>query len=259
LPDLPVFQDIRVEPDAEVVTIVLDRPEVLNAMSGRLREELAQALDLVAAGPWQAMILRGAGRAFSAGADLGSYLDEVDVSDPASTGAYIDAWSDIILGLRELPVPSVAAVHGVAYGGGLNLALACDVVVAARSARLVQSYVDIGANVDLGGSWILPRLVGVAQARRLLMLGDQIDGDEAHAIGLVAYVVDEDELESTALEVARRLAEKDSDSLLATRRLVDANLDVDLATALRREGEGIVARVASPAFQAAVAPYRQSS
>jgi enoyl-CoA hydratase/carnithine racemase len=259
LPDRDAFETIRFEPDGEVVTIVLDRPQVLNAMSGRLRDELAAALEIIATGPWRSLVLRGDGRAFSSGADLGAYLDEVDVTDPVQSRAYIEAWNDVVLGLRRLPVPSVAAVHGVAYGGGLNLALACDLVIAARSARLCESYVDIAANVDLGGSYVLPRLVGLAQARRLLMLGEVIDAEEALALGLVAQVVDDATLVATAMDVAKRLAAKDPESLRATRQLIDSNLDVDLATALEREAEGIVARVVTPAFQAAVAPYRRAA
>jgi 2-(1,2-epoxy-1,2-dihydrophenyl)acetyl-CoA isomerase len=258
LPDLDAFETIRVEPEDAVVTIVLDRPQVLNAMSGRLRDELHAALEQVASGPWRALVVRGEGRAFSSGADLGAYLDEVDVTDSSQSHAYLEAWNGIILGLRRLPVPSVAAVQGVAYGGGLNLALACDLVIAAKSARLCESYVDIAANVDLGGSYVLPRLVGLAQARRLLLLGDVIDAEEALALGLVARVVDDTDLVQAARDVARTLAEKDAASLRATRELIDANLDVDLATALAREADGIVARVVTPAFQAAVAPYRRA-
>lgn len=249
---------VRVEPDGDLVWVVLDRPEVLNAMSGRVRDELRDALDAVAAGPWRCLVLRGEGRAFSSGADLGAYLDEVDVTRPDEIRAFLGAWNDVIRGIRELPVPSVAAVHGAAYGGGLNLALACDVVVAARSARLCQSYVSIGASIDLGGSWVLPRLVGLARARHLALTGTVIDADEALRSGLVAAVVEDDELLTAAREVAATIAASDPTAVAVTRRLLDGSADLGLDGALEAEVDGIVEVVAGPTFRRAVARFEQS-
>lgn len=250
---------VRLEPDGDLVWVVLDRPEVLNAMSGQVRDELATALTAVADGDWRCLVLRGEGRGFSAGADLGAYLDEVDVADPDEPRAFIDAWNDVIRRLRRLPIPSVAAVHGVAYGGGLNLALACDVVVVARSARLCQSYVRIGANVDLGGSWTLPRLVGLARARHLLLTGAVVGAEEALAMGMVAEVVEDQALLGAARDLARTIAAADPDAVRATRRLVDLGLDRGLDEALDAEAEAIARAVAGDAFQTSVAPFRDAA
>jgi 2-(1,2-epoxy-1,2-dihydrophenyl)acetyl-CoA isomerase len=226
--------------DGGVLTLELHRPQVLNAMSARMRTELLQVLANIASGPWRALVLRGAGRAFCSGADLGAYLDEVDVEDAAAVRAYINEWNRVVRGFRALPVPSVAAVHGAAYGGGCNLALACDLVVVAESARLCQPYIDIGATADLGASWTLPRLVGLAQARRLVLLGEVVTADEAVAIGLAIERVGDEQLGSRAAELAARLAEKDPDALLANRRLLDAGAGTSLDGALEVEVEANV-------------------
>jgi 2-(1,2-epoxy-1,2-dihydrophenyl)acetyl-CoA isomerase len=226
--------------DGGVLTLELHRPHVLNAMSARMRTELLQVLADVTSGPWRALVLRGAGRAFCSGADLGAYLDEVDVEDAGAVRAYISEWHRVVRGIRALPVPSVAAVHGAAYGGGCNLALACDLVVVADSALLCQPYVDIGATADLGASWTLSRLVGLARARRLVLLGEVVNAEEAVAIGLAVERVTDERLAARSADFAARLAEKDPDALLANRRLLDAGAGTSLDRALDDEVEANV-------------------
>lgn len=247
---------VRLEPHGDVAVIVLNRPLALNAMSGVVQQGLLAALADIQAGPWRAVVLRGEGRAFCAGADLRSFVDDTDADDPAAVRAYMDAWAAVVAGFRELQVPVVAAVHGVAYGGGWSLALAADLIVAARSARFCMSYIDIGMPADMGASYWLPRMTGVMTARRLLLTGEVIDADEALRLGLVVAVVDDDELVPGALALAERLAAKAPRAMRGMRALLTRNAGATLPEALRNEGDAIAATADDPAFRAALAKFR---
>ena len=250
---MPVLPDdletLRVEPiDDELCWLVLDRPRVLNAMSVQMRREMPRALEAVASGPWRVVLLRGEGRGFSSGADLRDFLAEVDVSDLSVVRDAVEGWHVVVRALRDLPQATVAAIHGPVYGGGANLALATDVVIAARSLRMVQSYVDIGASVDLGGSWFLPRMAGLARGRRLLMTGEPLSAEDALACGLVSEVVDDEVLVDRAEELGRVLASKDPDVLRTIRHTVDAGLAASLADHLDVEADAVAALVGRSAF-----------
>jgi 2-(1,2-epoxy-1,2-dihydrophenyl)acetyl-CoA isomerase len=252
MPEPDGLQALRLEAvDEHRVWIVLDRPQVLNAMSVAMRHELLAVLDHLATTSYRVVLLRGEGRNFSAGADLKEFPQEVDVRDPAQVRASVDGWHEAIRRLRDLPQASVAAVHGPTYGGGANLALAADVVLAAESTRLVQSYVDIGASVDLGGSWLLPRLAGAAIGRRLLLTGEPVDGRLAAQLGLVSEVVPDDRLLDRALELADILAAKDPSVLRMIRRTIHRGAATDLDTHLDVEAEGVAELLAGDAFRAA--------
>lgn len=246
----------RFEPDGEIAWIVLDRPARLNAMTDAMRAQIAAALERVDAGPWRALVLRGEGRAFCSGADLVQITGDVDVQDPQAVRRFMnEGWQAVIARLRTLSVPTVAAVHGPAYGGGANLALAADLVVAAESAVFCESYVDRGLTPDLGGTVILPRLVGLARARRMLMLGEPVPAAAAVGMGLVAEVVPDAALVARAAELARALAAKDPAALAGIRRLVEQNLTAELPVALGRETDAITASIAGDAFADAIRPF----
>ena len=155
---------VRVEEHGSIATMVLDRPARMNAMSGEMSRDVRAALSDVAASGARALVVRGEGSAFSAGADLHSLAEDIDLDDPAAVRDYVMSWSNNVLALRALPMPSIAAVEGPAYGGGFSFALACDIVIAASTARFNTQYVNIGINPDLGSSWTLPRTVGPARA-----------------------------------------------------------------------------------------------
>ncbi len=250
------FSTLRLEPlDDDLCWLVLDRPHRLNAMSSAMREEFPAALEVVADGPWKVLLLRGEGRAFSSGADLGDFMATVDVADVVAVRAAVDQWHRAILALRALPQATVAGVHGPTYGGGANLALAADVVVAGSSLRMVQSYVDIGASVDIGGSWLLPRLAGRAWGRRLLLTGEPVDADRAVELGLVTEVVPDDDLPGHLVALGRVLAAKEPGVLRAIRGLLDAGDDASLAEQLDREADTVAAIVDGAAVRAATARY----
>jgi 2-(1,2-epoxy-1,2-dihydrophenyl)acetyl-CoA isomerase len=198
---------ILISLEAGVQTITLNRPDKLNAflpeMHQELRAALEQALDDDAI---RAVLLTGAGRAFCAGQDLSQRKVEpgaapIDLS--VSLGSY---YNPLVRRLRELPKPVVCAVNGVAAGAGANIALACDVVLAARSASFVQSFARLGLVPDSGGTWFLPRLVGPARAMGLALLAEPLPAEDAERWGLIWKAVDDAQLMSEALAVARKLA-----------------------------------------------------
>jgi 2-(1,2-epoxy-1,2-dihydrophenyl)acetyl-CoA isomerase len=199
---------VLVSLDAGVETITLNRPEKLNAlipeMHQRLREALERAADEASV---RAVLITGAGRGFCTGQDLA----ERDVSPGAapidlsvSLGSH---YNPLIRRMRALPKPIVCAVNGVAAGAGANIALAADIVIAARSASFVQAFSRIGLVPDSGGTWLLPRLVGTARAMALALLAQQLSAEDAERWGLIWKAVDDDQLAAEAQALAARLAQ----------------------------------------------------
>lgn len=223
-----------------VLLLRLNRPAALNSFTTALHAALRAALDAAAADKAvRCIVLTGAGRAFCAGQDL---ADPAVAPDPGGTAAPKDLqavieqhYQPLVLRLRSLPVPVVAAVNGVAAGAGANLALACDLVIAGQSASFVQAFARIGLVPDTGGTWLLPRLVGRARALGLAMLGDKLSAAEAERIGLIWRQVDDAALLDEALALARRLAAMPTRALVATRAAMDAALQLDLPQALAAE------------------------
>ena len=248
---------VRVEAHGSVATMVLDRPARMNAMSAGMSRDVRVALEVVAASGARALVVRGEGPAFSAGADLHSLAEDIDLDDADAVRDYVMGWSSNVLALRALPMPSVAAVEGPAYGGGFSLALACDIVVAASTARFNTQYVNIGINPDLGSSWTLPRAVGPAQARYLMLRGNEISGTEAHRIGLVAEVTEPGRAIVRATELARELADRSATSVASIRARLESAAGVSLEDAMAAEADGIATAFASPDFRRALASFRE--
>jgi 2-(1,2-epoxy-1,2-dihydrophenyl)acetyl-CoA isomerase len=249
---------IRVALDATtgVCVLELDTPGKLNAISGTTLDSLLTAMDWIESTDSRCVIVQGAGTTFSAGADLESYMNEVDVTRPESADEFLLRWIAVWRRLRNLSVPTLAAVRGVAYGGGLNIALACDLVMAARSTRLCQPYVRIGATADVGATWMLPQLVGLARARRLILTGEPIDATEAHAMGLIAYLVEDDAFELESRALAARLAALDPAAMKMNRLLLTQDGPSTLDAALERETQTNHERVASSAFAESLSRFR---
>ncbi|MGH8668332.1 MAG: 2-(1,2-epoxy-1,2-dihydrophenyl)acetyl-CoA isomerase PaaG [Burkholderiales bacterium] len=200
------MSSVLVSLEAGVLTVTLNRPDKLNAfnpeMHQLLRKALERALDEAAV---RAVLLTGAGRGFCAGQDLA--LRDVSADAPIDLAVSLGShYNPLVRRLRELPKPVVCAVNGVAAGAGANLALACDLVIAARSASFVQSFSRLGLVPDCGGTWFLPRLVGSARAMGLALLGDKLSAQDAQAWGLIWRVVDDDALVSESAGIAKQLA-----------------------------------------------------
>lgn len=223
-----------------VATITLNRPDKLNsATSPMLKELLGAVREADADDDVRAILLTGAGRAFCAGQDL---ADPAVSADGADIGALLEErWNPVVRALRTTPKPVVVAVNGVAAGAGANLALAGDVVIAARSARFIQAFSKIGLLPDSGGTWALPRLIGRARATAVSMFGEPIGAEEARDWGLIWEVTDDDALPDRARQVAETLAQGPTRAYAAIKHAIDAaagnSLDeqLDLERDLQRD------------------------
>lgn len=221
---------------AGVATLTLNRPDVLNAFNPAMHEDIRAALDEVENDPAiRALLITGAGRAFCAGADL-TERKRKPGDPPPDTGAYLDKYyNPLIRRLTEMAIPVVCAVNGVAAGAGANVALACDIVLAARSASFIQAFARIGLIPDAGGTFHLPRLVGRARARGLMMTTEPLSAEKAEAWGLIWKCVDDDRLMTEARGLAADLATKPTRALAATKRALAESAGNSLAEQLDLE------------------------
>jgi 2-(1,2-epoxy-1,2-dihydrophenyl)acetyl-CoA isomerase len=228
-------QVLAVERSAGVLRLTLNRPERLNALDDELLDALGAAV-LVARDDdsVRAVLLTGAGRGFCAGADLAAGTLTAPDRGTAVRRRLQMLYAPVILGLRELEKPVVAAVNGVAAGAGMSLALAADLRVCGESASFLQAFVRIGLVPDAGSTFFLPRLVGLAKAAELVMLGEQVSAAEALRLGLVNRVVPDAELLDAAGELAERLA-RGPRSLGLIKRALNASLGSDLHAQLNHE------------------------
>ncbi len=238
-PDATVMQERLGEPGRVVLRITLNRPASLNALTTVMHGELLPALNAAAADPEvRAVILTGAGRAFCAGQDLADPAMATSDKGGADVGDVVERYyRPLATRVRSMPVPVLAAVNGVAAGAGANLALCCDMVVAARGASFIQAFSKIGLVPDCGGTWLLPRLVGRARALGLAMTGDKLPAEEAARMGMIWQCVDDTDLHSTALALAQRLALMPTAALVETRRLLDAAVPLAFEDAITFEAQ----------------------
>ena len=210
--------------DQGVAEITLNRPQRLNAFNAAMHQALAEALKQLRRDPaLRALLITGAGRGFCAGQDLADRPAGADAAPPDPGATLEQHYNPLIRTLRDLEVPVVAAVNGVAAGAGANLALACDLVLAARSARFVQSFTGIGLVPDCGGTWILPRLLGPARAAGLALTGAELPAEQAAHWGLIWQVLDDEELLDAARDLARDLASGPTRALALTKRALAAS------------------------------------
>src|SRR5579884_210946 len=227
-----MYETLLIETHDGVRIVTLNRPEVLNAIDARSGEELLDALrGAEQAADVRCLILTGAGRAFCAGADLKDH-----VPGGTSLGEVLrDRYNRIVLRLRSMEKPVIAALNGVAAGAGCNLALAADLRIASDRASFIEVFARVGLIPDSGGTWLLPRLVGVGRALEMMLLAEPVDAATAERIGLVNRVVPHDELRARAMEWAVRLAQGPTRAYGLTKRAVDHNLAVDLRATLEYE------------------------
>ncbi|HWU93034.1 MAG TPA: 2-(1,2-epoxy-1,2-dihydrophenyl)acetyl-CoA isomerase PaaG [Sphingomicrobium sp.] len=196
------YETITFEPGS-VARITLNRPDRLNSFTVQMHSELRDALDQL--GDARVVVLTGAGRGFCAGQDLNERA--VSTGQAVDLGATVEqCWNPLVKALTTLPQPVIARVNGVAAGAGANIALACDIVVAAKSARFIQSFSALGLIPDSGGSWVLPRLVGQARALGLALTGDPLSAEKAEHWGLIWKAVDDDALDAEVDAIASKLA-----------------------------------------------------
>jgi 2-(1,2-epoxy-1,2-dihydrophenyl)acetyl-CoA isomerase len=235
------YQHILYETGEGVATITLNRPDVLNSMNRAMAAELRQALAHAGADPAvRALLLTGAGRAFCAGQDLAEAMPKEgpapDLGDIVARG-----YNPIVRTLRQLDKPVVCAVNGVAAGAGANLSFACDFVLASSDATFIQSFSKIGLVPDTGGTFFLPRLVGMARATALMMLAEKLTAQDAVSIGLIHRVIDAPRLLEEATALARQLATRPTRGLGLIKRALNASatngLDEQLALEAQLQAE----------------------
>ena len=252
------FQHIRLEHSpAEFATITLARPETLNALSRQTVDELRAAVEAVGASDARCLLLTGEGRGFSSGADLGGGGGGGG-GLPEDAGAALEKhFNPLIESLSDLPIPVVAAVNGPAAGAGCSIALAADIVIAARSAYFLQAFVNIGLIPDAGATWLLPRLAGRARAIEMMMLGERISAEQARDWGLISRVVEDEHLASESVLLATRLAKGPTVALGLIRKLCRNSEQLSLTQALAAERVAQRDAGYTEDFRAAVAAFLQ--
>ncbi len=217
------YQHILYAVEGGIARLTLNRPDRLNSFNDAMHAEVRDALSRVkASAGLRVLLLTGAGRGFCAGQDLGDRA-VAPGAEPVDLGASIDRnYKPLVLSLRALPLPVVCAVNGVAAGAGANIALACDMVVAAKSASFIQAFSKIGLVPDSGGTYFLPRLVGPARAIGLAMLGDKLSAEQAAAWGLIWKCVDDVEFPASVEALVQQLSSAATRGLAATKQAIYA-------------------------------------
>jgi len=225
------FETIVVERADGVVTVTMNRPAKKNAVNRAMTLELTTALREVRTDPDdRVLVLTGAGGDFCSGADL------TDAGGPATVGLhYMREIADLALALHRLPKPTIAKVPGVAAGMGANLALGCDLIVASDAARFSEIFARRGLSLDCGGSWLLPRLVGLHKAKELAFFADVIDAADAERLGIVNRVVPAAELDAFVVDWSTRLAAGPPIALSMTKTMLNAGLATSIDQALEDE------------------------
>jgi 2-(1,2-epoxy-1,2-dihydrophenyl)acetyl-CoA isomerase len=198
------FDNILFEQSGAVARITLNRPEKLNAFVGTMREEIYEALCLCETDEVRAVVITGTGKGFCAGADVRFLAGVRNTNDTASLARVLRLARDVVSRIRALRKPVIASINGVAAGGGINLALACDLRVASERATFGETFIRLGLHPDWGGTFFLPRLAGTAAAIEMMMSGDVINAAEAYRLGLINRVVAHDELEAATMQMAER-------------------------------------------------------
>jgi 2-(1,2-epoxy-1,2-dihydrophenyl)acetyl-CoA isomerase len=219
------YETLQLEMRDAVCLLTLSRPERLNALTVEVGKEFRAAVGEARERGARAVVLTGAGRAFCAGGDLRE-MQEI-AGREGKLEAFFDEplriLNEVILLIRQTPLPFVAAVNGAASGGGCNLALACDLVVAAESARFNQAFIKIGLSPDCGGTFILPRLIGWKRAAELMFTGDMVSAEKACEMGMINAVVPDGELMAYVLALADRLAGAPTAAIGQVKKLLEAS------------------------------------
>ncbi|MBI5968005.1 MAG: enoyl-CoA hydratase [Deltaproteobacteria bacterium] len=232
------YRSIIYKKENGVATIILNRPRALNALNAELIEELLDSVRQAAEDKEvKVLILTGAGRAFSFGADISEFSQVQEKPGKNSTWDLLLKSQEIIRLLSGMPKPTIAALNGFATGLGLDLAMACDLRIAAERAKLGEAFVSMGLIPDGGGTFFLPRLVGFARAAEMIFRGEPLSATEAERIGLINRVVPNQELEKSTKELAGKLAKGPSLAIGLATQVLWKNLQADLDSALKFAAE----------------------
>lgn len=220
------FEHILFSIEAGVAVLTLNRPDQLNSFNAQMHGEVCEALKQVRqSSEVRVLLLTGAGRGFCAGQDLADRNVAPGCAVPDLGESIEKFYNPMIRQLSNLPMPVICAVNGVAAGAGANIPLACDLVLAARSASFIQAFCKLGLVPDSGGTWTLPRLVGMARAKALALLGERLSAEQAMQWGLIYRMVEDNELQDEALKLARHLATQPTYGLALIKRSLNASFN----------------------------------
>ena len=251
------YETIQLEMREAVGIITLNRPSSLNALTTEVGQEFQSAVNEVQARGARAVVLTGAGRAFCAGGDLREMqkIAEREGKVEAFFDEPLRMLNECILLIRRVPLPFIAAVNGAASGGGCNLALSCDLVIAGETARFNQAFIKIGLVPDCGGTFILPRLIGWKRAGELMMTGDIVTAGRALEMGMINAVVPDEELLPRALAMAEKLAEAPTAAIGRIKELLEASATNDYGGQLELERETQIQSGLTKDFREGVAAF----
>ncbi len=237
------MENVKFERDENIEIITLDRPDKLNALSYQMVKALGDRfIDIQFDDNVRAVLVTAKGDAFCAGADLGGAGGREDAATPPGMRISARMYSRMIKAMWDLEKPIVGAINGVAAGGGCNFALSCDLIVASEKAEFIQVFTRRGLVADCGGTFILPRLIGLAKAKELMYFAEPLKADEALRLGAIYRVVPHEKLMDEAMDVARRLAQGPTRAIGMIKTMLNRSFETDLEGALDREGtyQGIV-------------------
>lgn len=221
-----------------VATLTLNHPEILNPLDDRMCAGLSQALETVARqASIHVAVITGAGRAFSAGGDIGMMMELKTQFQSTRVRSFLEAGHELVQQMRRLPKPILASLNGPAAGAGMNLALACDLRIASDRATLAQSFINLGLHPDWGGTYFLPHMVGIGRAVEMFFLGDPMDAAEARRLGLVSFVVPHDRLPEETRKLAERLAAAPPLPMALLKESLYARQGTELELVMRHEVE----------------------
>ena len=250
------YENIIFKFEGDIAIISLNRPDKLNSFTQAMHEELRSAFSEIENSKVRAMIITGQGRGFCAGQDLGDRSFEIN--DKFDAGDSIEQnYNPLVKRIINMPFPVIAAVNGVAAGAGANIALACDIVLAAKSAKFIQAFAKIGLIPDAGGTWTLTRQLGMARAKGLAMLAEPLSADKALEWGLIWEVIEDENLMTTATEMAHRLASQPTKAFAAIKQAMHAATSNDMVTQLELERELQSAASRSHDFREGVAAFME--
>jgi 2-(1,2-epoxy-1,2-dihydrophenyl)acetyl-CoA isomerase len=252
------FNTIKFESGEGVATLTLNRPGSLNSFTAEMHAEIREAMQQVTDdAEIRCLVITGAGRGFCAGQDLGDRSVTGDQEAPGLGKSVEKNYNPLIRSIMNLPKPVICAVNGVAAGAGSSLALACDIVLAARSASFIQAFCKIGLVPDSGGTWNLPRAVGLARAKGLAMLGGRLSADTAEAWGLIWKCFDDEDLQHEAHKMALHFATQPTTALGRIKKLLNESGDNSLNTQLDLELQAMELLGQSEDYREGVAAFME--
>lgn len=252
------FENIEFGIEAGVATLVLNRPDTLNSFTVAMHEEVQAAMKTVRTDPSvRCLLISGAGRGFCAGQDLNDRAVKVTDERPDLGESVEKYYNPLIRGIMSLDKPVVCAVNGIAAGAGASIALACDIVLAARSAAFAQVFCKIGLIPDSGGTFNLPRAIGLPRAKGLALLGEKISAEKAEAWGMIWQVVDDEELMAEATKLAGHLATQPTRGLATAKKLLNQSFSTAMDEQVECEKQAMRTLGQSDDYQEGVAAFME--